>query len=233
MGEVIRKVGFRLWVALILVAIVVVMFGLYMVSERRAIVDSQVTAARNLVVMSESVRENMAQKWDLGLFSTTELRRIHDTETDPALRMHGGLSPYHVIIGFDGEVRLIDFGLTGDAATAAPTEANVEVTGVHYQAPEVLAGEGIDFGADQFAVAVMAVELLIGHRFYESRTTTEVQHLAQAGGFRPAAFATLPEPLRIILDKALATRVAERFGSCRDLREALMALTSVAPLAAL
>jgi methyl-accepting chemotaxis protein len=100
-GEVIRKVGFRLWVALILVAIVVIIFGLYMVSERRAIIDSQVTAARNLVVMSESVRENMAQKWDLGLFSTTELRRIHDSETDPALRKQKVLAVIPVVAAWE------------------------------------------------------------------------------------------------------------------------------------
>jgi heme exporter protein D len=52
MGEVIRKVGFRLWVALVMVAIVIVLFALYVVSERRAIVNAQVAAARNLVVMS-------------------------------------------------------------------------------------------------------------------------------------------------------------------------------------
>ena len=101
MGEVIRKVGFRLWVALIMVTIVVVIFGLYMFNEQRVIVNSEVAAARNLVVMSESVRENMAKKWDLGLFTTTEVRRIHDTETDPALRKQKMLAAIPVVAAWE------------------------------------------------------------------------------------------------------------------------------------
>jgi methyl-accepting chemotaxis protein len=101
MGEVIRKVGFRLWVALVMVAIVIVLFALYVVSERRAIVNAQVAAARNLVVMSESVRENMANKWDLGLFSTTEIRRISDSETDPALRKQKMLATIPVVAAWE------------------------------------------------------------------------------------------------------------------------------------
>ena len=101
MGEVIRKVGFRLWVALIMVTIVVVIFGLYMFNEQRVIVNSEVAAARNLVVMSESVRENMAKKWDLGLFTTAEVRRIHDTETDPALRKQKMLAAIPVVAAWE------------------------------------------------------------------------------------------------------------------------------------
>ncbi len=101
MGELIRKLGFRTWVGLILVGIVVVIFGLYVLNEQRVIVQSQVAAARNLVVMSESVRENMAKKWDLGLFSTTEIRRINETETDPALRKQKMLAAIPVVAAWE------------------------------------------------------------------------------------------------------------------------------------
>ena len=101
MGDVIRKLGFRMWVALIMVVIVIVLFAMYVVNEQRSNVESQVTAARNLVVMSESVRENMANKWDLGLFSTAEMRRINETEADPALRKQKMLATIPVVAAWE------------------------------------------------------------------------------------------------------------------------------------
>ena len=101
MGEVARKLGFRMWVGLVMVTIIVVVFVLYVVNERRVIVDSQVAAARNTVVMAESVRENMANKWDLGLFSTTEIRRISDTEQDPAVRKQKMLATIPVVAAWE------------------------------------------------------------------------------------------------------------------------------------
>jgi len=73
MEQSLSKFGFRTWVTIIIVMIVVVLFGLYVANEQKVIRDAEVRAARNLVVMAESVRQNMATKWELGLFSTEDM----------------------------------------------------------------------------------------------------------------------------------------------------------------
>ncbi|MFM7783296.1 MAG: DUF3365 domain-containing protein, partial [Gammaproteobacteria bacterium] len=101
MGEWIQKIGFRGWVTISIVAIVVILFAAYAANERKVIVDGEVRAARNLVMMAESVRDNMAQKWDLGLFTTSELRRINETETDPQVRKAKLLAAIPVVAAWE------------------------------------------------------------------------------------------------------------------------------------
>ena len=84
MENTLTKFGFRTWVTLIIVAIVSALFVLYMVNEQKVIRDAEVRAARNLVVMAESVRQNMADKWRLGLFSTDKLVEISQREDIPS-----------------------------------------------------------------------------------------------------------------------------------------------------
>jgi methyl-accepting chemotaxis protein len=63
-------------VALLILVLIGVLFGSYAANERRSVIDSEVQAARNLILMAESVRENMEKKWKQGLFSTEGLKAI-------------------------------------------------------------------------------------------------------------------------------------------------------------
>ena len=147
---------------------------------------------------------------------------LSDPSSDePLLLVHRDVSPHNVMVGFDGDVRLIDFGLAASTLKVEQTAPNVVMGKVNYMAPEHICGEVIDARADQYAAAVMATELLIGSRFYEGRSTREVYPVAAPGGFRPRAFHALPAALRAILDRALAARADDRFPSCGALREAL------------
>lgn len=86
MKSLISKFKFRTWMVLLLVGIVTVLFTLYAFNEQSVIRDAEVRAARNLIVMSESVRQNMSEKWRLGLFSTETLRAVAAAEPDPEVR---------------------------------------------------------------------------------------------------------------------------------------------------
>lgn len=101
MENLIQRFGFRTWMTILVILIVTVMFALYVVNERRAIQDAEVRAARNLILMAESVRENMSSKWDLGLFSTEALREIEQTETDPSTRRDKILAAVPVVAAWE------------------------------------------------------------------------------------------------------------------------------------
>jgi len=148
------------------------------------------------------------------------------TSTDPAtgeplFLVHRDVSPHNVMVGFDGDVRLIDFGLAASTLKAEHTAPNVVMGKVAYMSPEQICGDPLDAAADQFSAAIMAVELFTGERFYGSLSNREIYAHAATGGFRPSSMARLPGPLRAILDRALAADRRQRFPSCGAMRSAL------------
>lgn len=74
----VHSLGFRVGAVItgLVVLLVLVLLGIYISNQKQAVIDNEVHAARNLVLMAESVRENMEKKWELGLFSPETLRNI-------------------------------------------------------------------------------------------------------------------------------------------------------------
>src|SRR5262249_54282761 len=73
--------------------------------------------------------------------------------------VHGDVSPSNILIGFDGAVKLADFGVAHRSGGAGRRGKRT------YAAPEQLAGLPFDRRADLYAVGVVAHELLFGRRF--------------------------------------------------------------------
>jgi serine/threonine-protein kinase len=91
--------------------------------------------------------------------------------------VHRDISPQNVLIGYEGEVKLIDFGIA-----KATTSSNVRTrTGFikgkfAYVAPEYIAGQ-IDPRVDLFAAGVVAHELLAGRRLFQADSMTRLLEL--------------------------------------------------------
>lgn len=73
-----RSIGFRVVssMAALFVASAVLFFTLYAHDERQSAIAGEVHAARNLILMAESVRQEMGRKWEMGLFSPAILRKL-------------------------------------------------------------------------------------------------------------------------------------------------------------
>ncbi|GAB6043713.1 methyl-accepting chemotaxis protein [Endothiovibrio diazotrophicus] len=72
-----HSLGFRfgLIIAVLFVSMMALLFAGYAYKDQESAIGSEVHAARNLILMAESVRENMEAKWEVGLFSAEVLRR--------------------------------------------------------------------------------------------------------------------------------------------------------------
>ena len=81
--------------------------------------------------------------------------------------VHRDVKPANVMIGTDGIVRLLDFGLAKfmDAATTAPHGIRGTIA---YMSPEQLRGDETDERADLWALGVMLHEMLAGARPFDS-----------------------------------------------------------------
>ncbi len=139
----------------------------------------------------------------------------------PLLLVHRDVSPQNVMVSWEGEVKLIDFGLAASSLKIEQTSPNVVMGKLAYMSPEQVRGEKVDGRADQFAVGVMLYEVLVGERFYDGRSPYEIWGLAAQGGYRPRGWEVLDTDMRAMLDHALAATPNGRYPTCNDFREAL------------
>lgn len=149
--------------------------------------------------------------------------RMVDPRTEAPMNLvHRDVSPHNVLLSFDGEVKLIDFGLAKSTLKMERTEPGVVLGKLAYMAPEHARGDPVDGRADLFAVAVVLYELLTGERYWEGFTLDQVWRTVGAGGHVPAKLATLDAPVRAVIEKATAPRAADRYATGALMRAALV-----------
>jgi serine/threonine protein kinase len=136
--------------------------------------------------------------------------------------IHRDLKPGNIMLRDDDSVALIDFGIS-QATGAARTETEPkerEIAGTpYYMSPEQTRGAPADERADLYSLGVILYQMLTGEKPYVGTTTDEIleQH-------RSAAMPTLPAGLAAyqpLLNKLLAKEPGQRFGSAREVLEAL------------
>jgi len=133
--------------------------------------------------------------------------------------VHRDVSPQNIMVSFDGDVKLIDFGLAASTMKLEQTQANIVMGKLGYLSPEQVRGERADARADVFSTAVVLYELLTGQRFYGAQTPGLRSERVASGRFEPALLGRLDDVMQGILRRALAgereqrTATADRFAS--------------------
>ncbi|MEW5738777.1 MAG: protein kinase [Myxococcota bacterium] len=138
--------------------------------------------------------------------------------------VHRDVSPQNVMVSYDGEVKVIDFGIARSEARSRHT-AQASVMGkLGYMAPEQARGEPLDHRADQFAVGVVLWELLANAPFVPRGTLTEMVVAMATPPVRPLTplRPDVPPSLEATVLKALSADVNRRFPTTDDLARALM-----------
>ncbi|MFT3921108.1 MAG: serine/threonine-protein kinase [Myxococcales bacterium] len=151
--------------------------------------------------------------------------RVKDNEGRPLGLVHRDVSPSNVLISFEGEVKLCDFGIAR-AMSAHDEESEISVPRVvgksAYMAPEHARGEPIDARADVFAAGILLWELAAGRRLYRG-SEEEMLNQAKQAEVPPLPERGLPEQakLQAVLNRALARYRDDRFQSAAEFLRAL------------
>lgn len=139
----------------------------------------------------------------------------HRYRTDEAVGViHRDVSPSNILLSFDGEVKLCDFGIASAIQLdIAPSDTIEGKAG--YMSPEQARGESLDERSDLFAAGIILWELLAGKRLYKATESTPLIELARLGEVPKLKALNLPEEekLREIVLRALAKKPADRYAS--------------------
>ncbi|HEY8427495.1 MAG TPA: serine/threonine-protein kinase [Sandaracinaceae bacterium] len=145
----------------------------------------------------------------------------------PLAMVHRDVSPQNLLVGFDGIVRVSDFGVARAAQRATRTKTGQFKGKLAYCSPEQAMGLPLDHRSDVFALGVVAWEVLAGERLFGRPTPYET---IDAILHRPIpSFASLRPDLSpraaAMLDRALQRDVSKRPSSAGELAEALRTAT--------
>ena len=177
--------------------------------------------------------------YDVMLGVCDALHYVHDLvgEEGPLGLVHCDVSPENVLIGLDGRVKLIDFGVAASTLAPGPTgptsavlETSVLRPGrqvppgrLQYLAPERVDGRGLDRRSDIYSVGAMLFELVHGVRPFEADTTYELlTRICQ--GATVAGDPTVDLEARDLIEHAMAVAPEDRIDSAKHLSEALLLL---------
>src|SRR6185437_4452175 len=141
--------------------------------------------------------------------------------------IHRDLKPANILITRDGRVKILDFGLAkivtpgnaDDDATRAMTrtEAGATLGTIAYMSPEQARGSAeLTAQSDQYSFGLVLYELATGRRPFPRDSAAEIMTAIIREEADPLP-ATVPAPLRWIIERLLAKDPSDRYESTRDL----------------
>lgn len=138
--------------------------------------------------------------------------------------VHRDISPQNILISYEGEVKVVDFGIAKAATQSSETRTGVLKGKLSYMAPEQAWGKAIDRRADIFAIGIVLYEILTGRKLFKGDNDFNTLEKVREAKVEPAPAAlnqqVTPELEQIIL-KALAKDPENRFGSASELQTAI------------
>ncbi|MEQ9497760.1 MAG: protein kinase [Deltaproteobacteria bacterium] len=137
--------------------------------------------------------------------------------------IHRDISPQNVLLSFEGEVKITDFGIATAAERLHQTAAGIVKGKYAYMAPERLKEEKVDSRVDVFSVGVLLYELLVGENPFAGPSAVET--IENVLGKTVPAPSERGAPVSRRLDeiclKALAKNPDERYASGQALADAV------------
>lgn len=134
--------------------------------------------------------------------------------------VHRDVSPQNVMLGFDGAVKLIDFGIARATSSRQVTQAGQFRGKLSYSAPEHVDGRAVDARTDVYALGVVLHEWLSGNRLFRRQSPTRIMEAILTE--TPPPLTGVASDLAFIVAKALEKDPERRFASAEAMAHALL-----------
>ena len=154
-----------------------------------------------------------------GLHYAHEFRSL---DGQPQEIVHRDVSPRNILISYNGEVKLTDFGIARARDREEHTELGVIKGKVRYISPEGATGERVDGRSDLYSLGVVFTEMMTMAPFREAPNDMAMLLDIRQGKFDRSRIARLPGPLQRVIERALAPEPDDRYPDANAFREDLL-----------
>ena len=145
---------------------------------------------------------------------------LTDYDGTPLGVVHRDITPHNIFITYDGQVKVVDFGIAKALNSSSETRSGVLKGKVAYMAPEQARGEQVDRRADLFSVGVVLWEAVTGRRLWKGVPDLTILQRLLKGEIPPprSVNPAVPEPLEAVILKCLARDRDDRYATALDLQ---------------
>ena len=145
--------------------------------------------------------------------------RKRDPMGNPIEIVHRDCSPQNVIISYEGEVKIIDFGIAKAASRSSRTMAGVLKGKFGYMSPEQVRGLPLDRRSDIFALGTVLYEILTRERLFQAESDFSTLEKVRNVDIEPprSVNRNIPEEVEAIVMKALAGDPDDRYQWCSEM----------------
>ncbi|MCY1031840.1 protein kinase [Corallococcus sp. BB11-1] len=151
--------------------------------------------------------------------------RKRDEDEKELKLVHRDISPQNILISYEGEVKVIDFGLAKSRLSAAKTNPSIILGKFLYMSPEQARHQPVDRRSDLYAVGLCLYELISGQNPFDAMPPGELMS-AVANPKVPALNEVeplTPPSVSQLVAKALAVEPGQRFQTAEEFRGRLQA----------
>jgi len=135
--------------------------------------------------------------------------------------VHRDVSPQNVLISFEGDIKLCDFGIAKAATKVQQTQAGALKGKLQYMSPEQAWGKKVDRRTDIFSLGIVLFEMLTGDRLFSGDTDLTILEQVRDARSEPPSVKNPDVPKRVdqIVLKALAKNPQDRYQNASEMEK--------------
>jgi TonB family protein len=154
--------------------------------------------------------------------------RKRDFEDREMELVHRDVSPQNVLLSYEGDVKLCDFGIAKAVSKASQTQMGALKGKLQYMSPEQAWGRQVDARSDLFSLGSVLFEMVTGDRLFPGDSEISVLEAVRQGRVRSPRSVSPSVPVEVdeIVVRALAVDPQARFQTAGDMKQRLEAVLS-------